>query len=190
MLLAVVVIAIVLNTLMGRLRGGVYGIVESPLARLMNYVPWIGRVRTHRALGDVFQCAADAIESGRPIEMSLLEAGQVCGNSRVRGQIDNWVGAMSRGAPIPDAAKSAGMPQLVFGMLSTAIQTPDLAQVLRFLGRYYSTRFSRAIALLEASLVPIVAITMGFFVCWVALSIFAPMISLIQTVSSPAPRGL
>jgi type II secretory pathway component PulF len=190
MLLAVVVIAIVLNALLGRLRGGVYGIVETPMARLMSYIPWIGRVRTHRALGDVFQCAADAIESGRPIETSLLEAGQVCGNARVRSQIDEWVSAMSQGAAIPDAARHAGLPHLVSGMLSTAIQTPDLAQVLRFLGRYYSTRFSRAIALLEASMVPLIAISMGFLVCWVALSIFAPMISLIQTVSSPAPRGL
>ena len=134
--------------------------------------------------------AADAIESGRPIESSLLEASHVCGNSRVRSQIDEWVSAMSQGAAIPDAARHAGLPRLVSGMLSTAIKTPDLAQVLRFLGRYYSTRFSRAIALLEASMVPIVAISMGFLVCWVALSIFAPMISLIQTVSLPMSRGL
>jgi type II secretory pathway component PulF len=190
MLLAVVMIAVVVNTLVGRLRGGAYGIVESPLARLMNYIPWIGRVRTHRALGDVFQCAADAIESGRPIETSLLEAGQICGNTRVRSQVDDWVSAMSQGAAIPDAARHAGLPRLVSGMLSTAIQTPDLAQVLRFLGRYYSTRFSRAVALLEASMVPAIAISMGFLVCWVALSVFAPLISLIQTVSSPMSRGL
>src|SRR5437764_151656 len=108
MLLAVVMIAVVLNTLVGRWRGGAYGIVESPMARLMNYVPWIGRVRTHRALGDVFQCAADAIESGRPIETSLLEAGQVCGNARVRQQMDEWVSTMSAGRSIPDAARDRG----------------------------------------------------------------------------------
>jgi type II secretory pathway component PulF len=75
---------------------------------------------------------------------------QVCGNARVRSQIDDWVSAMSQGAAIPDAATHADLPRLVSRMLSTAIQTPDLAEVLRFLGRYYATRFSRAIALLEA----------------------------------------
>jgi type IV pilus assembly protein PilC len=191
LLVAILLIAMIVNTITsGWWIGGGYGLVERPIARLVSFIPWFGRMQMDRALGDVLDCAADTIEAGRPIESSLSEAGHVCGNSRLRQRIDRWAANLSQGQPLPYAARDAGMPPLVSGMLSTGMQTPDIAQVFRFLGRYYSTRFSRAIALIEASAAPVIAISIGIMVAWLALTIFAPMISLIQTLSSPAPRSL
>ena len=72
---------------------------------------------------------------------------------------------------------------LTLSMLATASQTPDIAQVLRFLGRYYSTRFSRAVALLQASVVPLIALVMGSLVAWLALSVFLPLVRLIDRLA-------
>jgi type IV pilus assembly protein PilC len=190
LLLALILIAMMLNSFLTRWSGGAYGVVEGPGARIVSCLPWFGRIRAYRALGDVFHCAADAIESGRPIETSLLEAGQICGNARVRRRVERWVSQMQRGRLLHEAALDAGLPRLVSGMLATAIHTPDVPQVLQFLGRYYSGRFSRALELLRASTVPAIAIGMGAIVCWIALSLFAPLMSLMVTLSAPMHRGL
>ena len=190
LLLAVLLVALIANTISSGWIGGGYGLVERPVARLVSYIPWVGRMQMQRALGDVLDCAADAIDAGRPIETSLTEAGQVCGNARLRQRVDTWAGQLAQGAPLPQAARDAGMPRLVSGMLSSAMQTPDIAQVFRFLGRYYSTRFSRGVAPLEASAAPVIAISMGIMVGWLALTVIAPLNTLIQTLSSTGPKGL
>jgi type II secretory pathway component PulF len=188
-LLLLILFSLMFSALAARWRGAAYGLVEGPLGWLANHLPVMSRIRTHRALGEVLEFAADAVEAGRPIDTSLLEAAQIVANSHVREMIDRWVAAMSHGAPLPDAARDAGLPRLIYSMLGTAIQTPDLAEVLRFLGRYYSTRFSRGAAILQAAVIPFIAITMGAVVAWLALSVFLPLIRLIDTVV-PYPKGL
>ena len=68
-------------------------------------------------------------------------------------------------------------------MLATATNTPDVAQVLRFLGRHYSSKFSCAVALMDASVVPLLALAMGALVMWIALCVFMPMVRLIDRVT-------
>ena len=68
-------------------------------------------------------------------------------------------------------------------MLATAVHTSDLAEILRFLGRYYGSRFSRSREVLLAAATPITAILLGLAVLWLALSIFVPMLTIIQSVS-------
>ncbi len=181
-------LALLFNAVITRWQGAGYGVVPGPAARVADLLPIVGRMRMVRAMGEAMTFAADAVEAGRPLDTSLLEAAQLSSNIWLRRRINQWIDLMNRGELPSEAARKAGMPRMVWGMLATAIQTPDLAPVLHFLGRYYSTRFSRSVALLEASLAPVAAIVMGFFVCLLALSVFAPLISLIQTVSSPASK--
>jgi type II secretory pathway component PulF len=188
LLLIVIFLALLFNAIVTRWQGAGYGIIPGLTERIADFLPIVGRIRMIRALGDAMAFAADAVEAGRPLDVSLLEAGQLSSNAHLRRRIDGWVDLLNHGRSPSQAARDAHLPRLIWGMLATAVQTPDLAPVLRFLGRYYSTRFSRSIALLEASIAPMMAIIMGFFVALLALSVFAPMISLIQTVSSPALR--
>ena len=78
------------------------------------------------------------------------------------------------------------MPRLVVSMLSSALYTNGFVAAMRFLARYYRHRFIRATALIEASAAPVIAISMGVLVLWLALAVIAPLISLIQMLSSPA----
>jgi type II secretory pathway component PulF len=186
LLLIVLFLALLLNAVITRWQGAGYGVVPGPAARVADLLPIVGRIRMIRAMGEAMTFAADAVEAGRPLDTSLLEAAQLSSNFQLRRRIGRWVDLLVRGESPSQAARNAHLPRLVWGMFAAAIQTPDLAPVLRFLGRYYATRFSRSIALLEASVAPIMAITMGVFVGLLALSIFAPMIALIQAVSAPA----
>jgi type IV pilus assembly protein PilC len=165
------------------------GIIESPGAWIANRLPWVGRVRMHGALGDVLQFAADAVEAGWPADRAIAEAALIPANSKLRETLDYWVQGIARGQSMADAARDAGLPAILSTMLSTAITTQDVAEVLRFVGRYFSMRFSRGLAIARAALVPSFAIIMGSFVAWVALSVIVPMVTLIDSIARAIPGG-
>lgn len=165
------------------------GMVEGLGGWIANRLPWIGTIRGHQALGDVLDFAADGIDAGRPADLALAEAAQITTNSALRSRIMHWIDAITDGHSLAEAARLAHMPRLVGGMLATATQTPDVPAVLRFLGRYYASRFSRALALLEAAILPILAVVMGVFVLWFMASIILPM-TLLLDASSPYLVGL
>jgi len=183
-------LALAYTAVVTRSRGAGFGLVERPLDWLANRLPWIGTMRMHRALGDVLEFTADAVESGRPIDRSLMEASQFPANSRLREMIIDWATRLSHGEPIDIACRSAGLPPLVCGMVATGAHTSDIGPVLQFLSRYYSTRFSRANELLHAAVVPMLAIGMGVMVGWLALSVVLPLVRLIDRVAPYPPIGL
>src|SRR5688572_28024994 len=89
---------------------------------------------------------------------------------------------MRQGADTADAAKAARLPDLLVGLLRTAAGA-DMAELLRFVARYYDGRFSRGVVLLRAALVPAAAIGTGVPVCLFVLSLYLPLIRLIDGMS-------
>jgi type II secretory pathway component PulF len=131
-----------------------------------------------RGLADLCDFISDAADAGRPIDQALREASQTQTNAVMRSRTSNWAQAVEEGQPLHEAARAAGMPPLVVGMLATVRNTDDLAEVFSFLGRYYEFRFSRRRELLRALYIPLVVALMGGVVLLIALSIFQPMIAL------------
>lgn len=183
LLVAFLLLGGMIQTLWARWAGGGFGLYEGAGAWILNRLPCIGSVRTYAALGESLQFCADAIDAGRPIEDSLSEAAPIAANPIVRKKLWRWSDELRRGQSLTQSARTARMPGIVIGMLSTAVQTADVAEVFRFLGRYYASRFSRAMALLQGAFVPIVVFVMGSIVAWLALSIFLPLMQLINIVS-------
>jgi type IV pilus assembly protein PilC len=177
---------LIARTIFGWWRGAGFGLVEPLGGRIANCLPIVGQARRYRALADAFDFCADAIDAGLPFEASIADASQLVGNAPVARKLRRWSDATSRGMTIPDAARNAGLPRLVASLLSTALYANGFVEVLRFLARYYRFRFTRAVALIEASAAPLIALSMGFLVLWLAIAMLAPLISLIQTLSSPA----
>jgi type II secretory pathway component PulF len=156
--------------------------------RLVWPLPLVGAVARHRALADVLHLIADALESGHTFEAALLEAAPAAPNAVLRRKLNRWADAATRGLPPADAARAAGMPALLVGLLAAAPAGNDVPRVLRFLARYHESRFSRSAELLRAVLVPGLALTFGTIVATLALAAYLPMIRLIDTLSnSPMP---
>jgi type IV pilus assembly protein PilC len=166
--------------------GAASGLVEGLGGWVLNRLPVIGRMRMYHSLAEVLDFAADGVEAGRPLGTALAEASLVSPNSKLREQLDTWNSEMSDGALPADAARAAGMPALLCGMISSAARTTDLGAVFRFLARYYAQRFSRTSALLEAAILPTLALVMGTLVGWLVLAMFLPMTRLIMQ-SCPYP---
>jgi type IV pilus assembly protein PilC len=180
--LIIFLILAIINNTVARWGGRKFGFTESAVDWIINRLPIFEQMRMHYALSEVFAFTAESIDAGQSIDSALSQAAQIPANSTLRKKIARWTDAMSRGQSLSDSARTARMPALVSGMLKTALDTPAAAEGFRFLGRYYGARFSRAMIMLRASAVPVFAIVMGVVVGIVALSVFLPMIRLLDAV--------
>lgn len=152
---------------------------------LIWWAPVASGVVRNRGLADLCRVVADAAEAGRPMHAGLRDASRLGVNHVLRGKIDQWAEGVEGGTPLGEAARNAGMPRLLSGMLATtsARGSADAAGVFEFLARYYDGRFSRAAALLEGAMVPVMVMVFAFFVGSAALGLYLPMINLIEHMS-------
>lgn len=145
--------------------------------------PWRSLVR-HRGLADACHVLADAVEAGQPIDRAIAEAAEACTNLVLQKRVSQWSAGVTSGLPLADAARDAGLPRLVVGLLRTA-RGDDIGGVFDFLARYYESRFSTALAVLQGAAVPIMVVVLAAFVTTVALGLFLPLTELINHLATP-----
>ena len=142
-----------------------------------------------RGLADAFALIAGALDNGMQIERAFAEASNLEINVALRERFERWAQGLAGGASLADAARAAPMPSIVAGILVSARGPAAAAEVFRFLARYYHTRYSRAAALVQGAIVPIVVFFFAAIVACVALSLFMPITSLIDHLA-PAMEQL
>lgn len=170
--------------------GATMGAVERFSSLLFDYVPFISRMRMQGSLAEMLNYCADAMEAGYPIDVSLREASEIATNSRLRLQLRNWTTRLDAGESPAQAARSARMPALLAGMINSSSHSGDLPDVFRFLARYYAYRHAATASLLEASILPVLALSMGVLVAWLMIALLLPMVALIDKSSIPYQPGL
>ena len=159
-----------------------------PLQVLLDWASWwlplCRPIVRSRGLADVCYVLADAASAGRPADAALHDAARLRINVVLRRQVTHWASQIVAGVPLAEAARRAGMPPLVSGMLAPASApgkgSADVQDVFAFLARYYDGRFSRAAALLEGAAVPAMVMVFGFFVASASLGLMLPMMDLID----------
>jgi type II secretory pathway component PulF len=147
--------------------------------RLQKQIDWMSPVRwfaSSRDLADICHVIAGNLGAGQPLNLALRDASGLAVGGRLRRKLQQWAGGIERGMPVKDAAINAGMPALIAGLTTTA-------EGFSFLSRYYSGKFSRLKIMLRAAAVPAMVFTFGIIVAIVALSLFLPLIALINSVS-------
>jgi type IV pilus assembly protein PilC len=153
------------------------------LDRALWYLPVSHGVQRDRGLADVCAALADAFAAGAPADTAVSHSAGLRVNRVLRDRVAVWGQLIAAGGSLADAARRAGLPELLAGMLATARGPGDAADVFAFLARYYRARFSRTAALLEGALIPFVVLVFGAIVCCVALAMFLPMIRLMDQVT-------
>jgi type II secretory pathway component PulF len=143
---------------------------------------WHGLERD-RGMADLCALLDDALRAGVPLPEALGEATQLRLNVVLRRRVERWAQFVAEGQPPHEAARRAGLPALVGGLLVTAQAGHNATDVFRFLQRYYDAKFSRALFLLRGAAVPATALAMGIVVAMVALSLFHPIVALIRRPS-------
>ncbi|MDB5301628.1 MAG: gspF [Phycisphaerales bacterium] len=158
------------------------GPLRAPMDVLCWHLPVLRGISRHRALADVCHVCADALDAGIGIENAVADAARVRTNAVLDWRLRRWHDRMIGGMPVDEAARAAGMPQLMAGMLATARSGEDTPEVFRFLARYYEARFSRSAVLLRGAVVPGIAIGFGALVAIVALGIFQPLVAIMENL--------
>lgn len=160
-----------------------HGFVRTMIDRARWVLPIVGAMDRDRGMADVMATIAEALDAQRPLVLAVAEAHQPHLNAVLAERVNEWGQWIAAGLSPGAAAAKAGLPRYVSGMLGTTRPTPNIAAVCHFLERYYRSRFSRAEALIRESGVPIVALLGGAAVVLVALSIFQPIVMLLDRVA-------
>jgi type II secretory pathway component PulF len=151
--------------------------------RIVWATPVAHGIARDRSLADAFDLIAGAIENGMPLDRAFAEASNLDINTVLRERFERWAQGIQGGASLADAARAAPMPRLVSAMLANVRAGDAAGGVFRFLARYYHTRYSRTAALAQGAAVPIVVFIFAAIVTCVALSLFVPIISLIDALA-------
>ncbi len=106
-------------------------------------------------------------------------------NTALRSKVLRWLDGACSGQSVSHAARDAGLPRLLVGMLGAAEVAGGMSDTFEFLARYYENRFSRSLLLLQGAIAPLTALVFGALVCAVALSLFVPMTELLQKIGLP-----
>jgi type IV pilus assembly protein PilC len=150
--------------------------------RILWILPVTHGIARDRGLADVCSMVAEAMHVGTPTDRALVEAAQIQTNTVLRERIMRWASGTVEGLPLANAARAAGLPDLVSGMLGPARGGDEAAEVFDFLSRYYGSRYSATAAILQAAAVPITVFFFAFLVASVALALYLPLISLLNAV--------
>ena len=151
--------------------------------RLLWMLPLAHGQARDRAMGDLCAALADAVEVGYPLEDSFLRAMQLDVNRVVKKRMVRWSQGLANGLPPAEAARRAAMPRLLVGMLATASAAAAMGEVFRFLSRFYSRRFVLRRELVRGTYLPVVTLLMALIVTAVALTLFLPLVNLMEHLS-------
>jgi type II secretory pathway component PulF len=145
-------------------------------------LPWFGASLRDRSLADVSRVLADGIEAGWPADAAMGQARQLALVPPVHAAVRQWADQVNAGSSLSEGARNARLPNLFVGILSAAGDEP--APALDFLARYYADRFSRLRILLRGALVPVAVLFFAGCVTAIALSMFLPLIAMINHVAN------
>ena len=139
-----------------------------------------------RGMADALDLMAEALRAGQPIDHAAAEASSLQVNVVLQKRLAAWAARLKAGDSLDEAARRAQLPNLLAELLAAVRGGEQAINVLDFLSRYYDARFSRTRLLVQAAILPGMVFFFAFIVAFVALALFLPMITLIQSISSPA----
>jgi type II secretory pathway component PulF len=162
---------------------------ELPRPAFLDYLAWAtpvwhGVVRD-RGMADACDTIAGALRGGQPLHRAIEEATSIRMNEIVRERLRDWQAGVEAGQAADEAARVAKLPPLFCGMIGTGRGTDPTAAV-EFLAAYYHGRFSRSRELIRSGAVPMMALVFGGMVLFLAAGLFAPLVSMIDSLSVSA----
>lgn len=148
--------------------------------RMVWYTPIAGSLQRDRGLADLMGLLHSAVAAGQPFDAALERGQSLRLNQVLAARVRGWTQGVAEGQHISDAAAAAGIPPMVCGALRAA--GPAIGDALLFLRSHYSCRFSRLVTLINASVIPLMALLGGAMVLIIARGIFEPMVSMVMSL--------
>jgi type II secretory pathway component PulF len=158
---------------------------RSVAERFLLHMPLIGPVFRRNLIARWCDAVGLGVESGMDLPAAIAMADDAIGSNTLRGDGKAIVEAISSGQRVHQARAGKILPPLVIAGIELAATRNDLPQGLRSLSRLYEDQAELRLSAVEAILTPMLIVFMGLLVALMVMAVFAPLISLIQSVSSP-----
>jgi type IV pilus assembly protein PilC len=152
-------------------------------------IPILGSILAKTAIARFTRTLGTLISAGVPILDAINITKETCGNevfSRALGKVHDAIregesmAAPLRAAKICDA--------IVVNMVDVGEETGDLDKMLIKVADNYDSDVDVLVGSLISILEPVMVVVLGVMVGFIVIALFSPMISLIQTVSSPSKK--
>lgn len=157
---------------------------ETGFAWIGEALPLLGRPRRDAAWAEAFEFMADSLADDRALGATLETAAMLTQSRAVRARLSRFSSELTLGRPLPEAARAAELPGVFVGLLGR--DASDLIETMKFAALQYRSRSTRTAAWFDLAVAPGVALSMGLLVAWIMLSVFLPMVRLIDVTGAKA----
>ncbi|HPF86035.1 MAG TPA: type II secretion system F family protein [Aminivibrio sp.] len=170
-----------------------FGVVVSMLAKNKDTKPAMDAMKLKLPLvGDIFfksamarsnRTLASLVDSGVPILKSLEMTSEVTDNAVIGKAYTSLRDAARKGASLGDTAKNISVfPVMIAHMMKVGEETGQLETMLDKVAGWFEMELDEKIKRLTSILEPVLIIFVGGIVALVALAIFTPIVTAIQTM--------
>lgn len=170
-----------------------FGVVVSMLAKNKDTKPAMDAMKLKLPLvGDIFfksamarsnRTLASLVDSGVPILKSLEMTAEVTDNAVIGKAYTSLRDAARKGASLGDTAKNIPVfPVMIAHMMKVGEETGQLETMLDKVAGWFEMELDEKIKRLTSILEPVLIIFVGGIVALVALAIFTPIVTAIQTM--------
>ncbi|HEX3355959.1 MAG TPA: type II secretion system F family protein [Tepidisphaeraceae bacterium] len=152
-------------------------------------IPILGSILAKTAIARFTRTLGTLISAGVPILDAINITKETCGNevfSRALGKVHD---AIREGESMADPLRAAKIcDAIVVNMVDVGEETGDLDKMLIKVADNYDSDVDVLVGSLISILEPVMVVVLGVMVGFIVIALFSPMISLIQTVSSPSKK--
>lgn len=151
--------------------------LDSFLMRL----PYFGRLYLKVIVSRFAQTLGMLIKSGVPLLESLYVTERTIGNTVVQHIIENIRSAITQGRPLAEPLKASGIfPATVVQMVALGEKSGQLDQMLIEVAGFYDREVEFTIKNITTALEPLLLLTMGLAVAFIALAVLLPIFNLVR----------
>ncbi|HTL30218.1 MAG TPA: type II secretion system F family protein [Tepidisphaeraceae bacterium] len=152
-------------------------------------IPILGAILGKTAIARFTRTLGTLISAGVPILDAINITKETCGNevySRALGKVHD---AIREGESMADPLRATKVcDAIVVNMVDVGEETGDLDKMLIKIADNYDNDVDVLVGSLISILEPVMVVILGVIVGFIVIALFAPMISLIQSVSSPSKK--
>src|SRR6185436_8435490 len=152
-------------------------------------IPVLGGIMGKTAIARFTRTLGTLISAGVPILDALNITKETCGNEVYSRAILKVHDAVREGESMADPLRATKVVDtIVVNMVDVGEETGDLDKMLIKIADNYDSDVDVLVGSLISILEPVMVVMLGVIVGFIVIALFAPMISLIQSVSSPGKK--
>jgi len=152
-------------------------------------IPILGGILSKTAIARFTRTLGTLISAGVPILDALNITKETCGNEVYSKALAKVHDAIREGESMADPLRATKVcDAIVVNMVDVGEETGDLDKMLIKIADNYDNDVDVLVSSLISILEPVMVVILGVIVGFIVIALFAPMISLIQTVSSPSKK--